>query len=217
MDTQTCLQILREIKDVAFATVDTQGNPQVRIIDIMVVEQHAIYFCTARGKAFYTQLNQHPQVAITGMNAQYQMVRLNGVVKKVENQADWMERIFTENPSMNTVYPGSARKILEAFCIDNGTIEFFDLGKQPIERFQGSLSQSKVAQAGFFITSDCSSCGVCKAVCPQHCIRAGVPYQIEQAHCLHCGYCVEQCPQQAIVAREEFPCGNYSLNEKASS
>ena len=38
MKAQDCLQILREIKDVAFATVDEQGQPQVRIIDVMLVE-----------------------------------------------------------------------------------------------------------------------------------------------------------------------------------
>ena len=39
MNAQDCLQILRQIKDVAFATVDENGLPQVRIIDVMLVEQ----------------------------------------------------------------------------------------------------------------------------------------------------------------------------------
>ena len=38
MQAGDCLQILREIKDVSFASVDEQGNPQVRIIDVMLVE-----------------------------------------------------------------------------------------------------------------------------------------------------------------------------------
>ena len=36
MKAQDCLDILREIKDVAFATVDEKGKPQVRIIDVMI-------------------------------------------------------------------------------------------------------------------------------------------------------------------------------------
>ena len=32
MNVSTCLNILREIKDVAFATVDENNQPQVRII-----------------------------------------------------------------------------------------------------------------------------------------------------------------------------------------
>ena len=39
MKIQDCLQILREIKDVAFATVDEKGMPHVRIIDVMLVEE----------------------------------------------------------------------------------------------------------------------------------------------------------------------------------
>lgn len=35
MNTQQCLQMLREIKDTAFATVDENGFPQIRMIDIM--------------------------------------------------------------------------------------------------------------------------------------------------------------------------------------
>ena len=50
MNVSTCLNILREIKDVAFATIDENNQPQVRIIDVMLVEDNKLYFCTARGK-----------------------------------------------------------------------------------------------------------------------------------------------------------------------
>ena len=52
MNVQRCLEILREVKDVAFATVDEKGLPQIRIIDVMLVENEKLYFCTARGKDF---------------------------------------------------------------------------------------------------------------------------------------------------------------------
>ena len=45
MKAQKYLDILREIKDVAFATVDENGKPQVRIIDVMIVENEKLYFC----------------------------------------------------------------------------------------------------------------------------------------------------------------------------
>lgn len=68
MNAERCLQILREIKDVSFATVDDKGMPQIRIIDIMLVEGEKVYFCTARGKDFYAQLMRDGNVAVTGMN-----------------------------------------------------------------------------------------------------------------------------------------------------
>ena len=33
------------------------------------------------------------------------MVRLNGPVKRFENQKYWIDRIFKHNSSMNNVYP----------------------------------------------------------------------------------------------------------------
>lgn len=82
MNTERCLQILREIKDVAFATVDDKGMPQIRIIDIMLVEGEKVYFCMARGKDFYAQLMRYGNVAVTGMNREYQMIRLSGSARR---------------------------------------------------------------------------------------------------------------------------------------
>ena len=132
MNAQNCLQILRDVKDVAFATVDEKGLPQIRIIDVMLVENEKMYFCTARGKDFYTQLMHDNHIAITAVNKDFQMVRLSGTAEKLMEQKVWIDRIFKENPSMNSVYPNESRYILEPFCIANANIEFFDLGKEPI-------------------------------------------------------------------------------------
>ncbi len=116
MTAQNCLRILREVKDAAFATVDETGMPQVRIIDVMLIDQEKLYFCTARGKDFYRQLTASGQVAITAMNHFFQMVRLSGRARKLSGQKEWIDRIFEENPVMNNVYPGESRYILEPFC-----------------------------------------------------------------------------------------------------
>lgn len=201
MDAQKCLEILRSIKDVAFATVDDKGLPQVRMIDVMLVDKGKLYFCTARGKDFYTQLKNSGYLAITGLNAQYQMIRLSGKAYSLPEPKRWIDRIFHENPSMNGVYPGESRYILEPFCIDRGEIEFFDLGKSPIVRQTFPLGQDTIKQKGYEITNLCIGCGKCKKSCPQHCIEIGKPYVIQQEHCLHCGLCYENCPVQAIVKR----------------
>ena len=48
MDLQTCLKKLQYVGVLAFATVDGQGNPQVRNISAIHYELDAIYFFTAR-------------------------------------------------------------------------------------------------------------------------------------------------------------------------
>ena len=198
MDTEKCLQILREIKDVAFATVDEKGCPQVRIIDVMIVENEKMYFCTARGKDFYKQLMGNGKIAVTGMNKAYQMIRLNGEAHRLEDQKVWIDRIFEENPSMKDVYPGNSRYVLEAFCVENGEVEFFDLGQTPIVRESYRLGDGTVNEKGFEISDACIQCGKCESICPQKCIQN---FSIQQSHCLHCGLCMEECPVDAVVRR----------------
>lgn len=198
MDVEKCLQILREIKDVAFATVDQKGCPQVRIIDIMIIEKEKMYFCTARGKDFYKQLMGNGKIAVTGMNKAYQMIRLNGEAHRLEDQKVWIDRIFEENPSMKDVYPGNSRYVLEAFCVENGEVEFFDLGQTPIVRESYRLGDGTVNEKGFEISDACIQCGKCESICPQKCIQN---FSIQQSHCLHCGLCMEECPVDAVVRR----------------
>lgn len=202
MDVQDCLNMLREIKDVAFATVDAKGKPQVRMIDVMLVEEGRLYFCTARGKNFYKELLSAPDVAVTGMNNRYQMVRLNGLACRVEDQREKIDRIFEANPSMKGVYPGESRYILEAFRIEDGELEFFDLGQPHICRKTFTFGEYKNTGRGYYITDKCTGCGVCLDVCPQQCILEKTPYEIVQEHCLHCGLCYERCPSEAVAGRE---------------
>lgn len=203
MNSQDCLEMLREIKDVSFASVDENGMPHNRIIDVMIVEENRLVFCTGRGKDFYHQLMANPHAAITAMNHDWQMVRLSGEVRKLEDQKNWIDRIFDENPSMNDVYPGQSRYILDAFAIESGNLEFFDLGKSPIHRESFSFGQKKPLGKGFLISESCIGCGTCKRNCPQQCIEAGSPFVIHQNSCLHCGLCFEKCPVKAIVRRGE--------------
>jgi len=201
MDANTCLKMLREIKDVAFATVDEKGKPQIRMIDVMFVEDEKLYFCTARGKDFYAQLMRDENIAITGMNQEYQMLRLSGKAHKLDNHREWIDKIFDENRSMNSVYSGDSRYVLEPFCVDYGVVEFFDLGKEPIVRETFPIGVAAVNEKGYEITNQCIRCGKCERICPQHCIDN---FKIDQSHCLHCGLCFEQCPVNAIRRKREL-------------
>ena len=195
---EKCVRLLREIKSAAMATVDSEGRPKVRIIDVMLAENGAVYFCTARGKEFYSELIQQKALAVTGLTKDWEMVRINGEAIHLDEQKKWIDRIFEENPVMNNVYPGESRYILEPFCIADGQIEFFDLGREPVFRECLTIGNARKPQKGFFITDSCIGCGECHRSCPQQCIEAGTPYTIRQDHCLHCGLCYETCPVQAL-------------------
>ncbi len=198
MEARDCLHMLREIRDVVFSTVDEAGLPQARMIDIMLADDGAVYFLTARGKDFYRQLERDGHVAVTGMNKEWQTVRLTGVATRLDDQKAWIDRMFDENPGMNNVYPGESRYILEPFSISAGELDFFDLGHEPIDRAHFSFGGTVAHESGFVITDGCIGCGTCAAGCPQQCIEEGDPYVIDPVHCLHCGLCYENCPVQAI-------------------
>ena len=194
-----CLQALREIKDIAFATVDAEGNPQVRIVDVMMVDDNAVYFCTSRGKYFYEELMATKKVATVGLTRDWMMLRLNGEVTHLDDQKEWIDKIFEENLAMNDVYPGDARYILDAFCISKGNIEAFDLAQHPIDRQTFAFGGAGIKEKGFEVKEKyCTGCGVCKKQCPQGCISIKGTAHIASEHCLHCGLCREVCPSGAI-------------------
>ena len=129
------------------------------------------------------------------------MIRLSGRAVPVpqEEQARWIETIFSEQPYLANVYPGDTRDIGIVFVIRQATIEYFNLGVRPIFRETYSVNGGQAAPKGYRITDACIGCGRCAANCPQSCITPGQPYAIQPQHCLHCGNCFEHCPVQAIV------------------
>lgn len=198
MGTNKYLKLLREIDDASFASIDEFGNPQVRIIDVMYVEGEKLYFVTSRGKNFHKEILTNNKIAIVGLSKDYKSIRLNGEVKKVANQKMWVDKIFEENPVLNNVYPGDSRYILDAFVIEKGNGELFDLRAKPIFRESFSLANEKISKKGFYIGEDCIACGICLDNCPQGIILEGSPFKIQENNCLHCGLCFENCPSGAI-------------------
>ena len=196
MEVQHYFDLLREIRDTAMATVAEDGTPRIRIIDTMLVKDEKLYFLTARGKEFYRELMQTGQVAVTGLNARWETVRLEGKVKNIGHE--YLNEIFDKNPSMNSVYPGDSREILEVFCLYEGQGEYFCLADHPIVRKSFCFGSCSQTQRGYRIGTTCIGCGTCVSVCPQEAIDEGSPFRIRQENCLHCGRCFEKCPVKAV-------------------
>lgn len=200
MDLATCLKKMELVEVLAFATVDSQGAPQIRNISAIHYEENALYFFTARGKNFCRELEEDGRVQILAYTKYKEMIRLSGKAYAVadEDQKKWTDVIFEEQPYLANVYPGDTRNIGIIFCIDEGEVEYFNLGVNPIFRETYSLGNAVVHKKGYLITDACIGCGACQSMCPQRCIEEGAPYKIEQEHCLHCGSCFENCPVGAI-------------------
>ncbi len=200
MDLSTCLQKMKLVGVLAFATVDSEGAPQIRNISAIHYEPDALYFFTARGKNFCRELLEDGRVQILCYTRYKEMIRLSGRAYPVaeEEQEKWRDQIFEEQPYLANVYPGDTRNIGIMFCIDQGQVEYFNLGVNPIFRETYALGNAETEKKGYVIGENCIGCGTCQSVCPQRCIEEGSPFVINQNHCLHCGGCYEACPVKAV-------------------
>ena len=201
MDAPTCLKKLEHVGVLAFATVDGHGAPQVRCISAIHYEPDALYFFTARGKNFCRELLRDGRVQVLAYTMYKEMIRLSGTARRVpdEEQAEWRDMIFEEQPYLSNVYPGDTRDIGVVFCIKDMAIEYFNLGVSPIFRESYAVGGGMVEGKGFAILESCIGCGTCRRVCPQDAIEEGRPYRIRPEHCLHCGNCFENCPVSAVA------------------
>lgn len=194
-----------DIHSVIMATADENGLPVTCAADIMDSDKNGLYFLTARGKGFYRRLTQSGYVALTGMKGRDTLsciaVSVRGKVKELGSEP--LPRLLEKNPYMYEIYPTElSRQALTVFCIYEGSGEWFDLSKKPIERVSFTFGNGQKINQGYEITQKCIGCRACQAVCPQNCIDFSVtPAEIKQENCLHCGNCMTACPNSAIIKR----------------
>lgn len=195
----------KEIHSVIMATVDDNGLPVTCAIDIMDSDDKGIYFLTAKGKSFYERLKKSGYAALTGMKGSDTLscvaVSVRGKVQEIGNTP--LQKLFEKNPYMNEIYPteGSCQA-LTVFRLYEGSGEWFDLSKKPIERTSFTIGNKQRETEGYEITQKCIGCKACKTVCPQNCIDFTVtPTVIRTENCLHCGNCLAVCPQKAVVRK----------------
>ena len=197
--------IVDEIHSTVFATVDQQGRPVTCAIDMMDCDENGLYFLTAKGKSLYRRLKQNVYVAFTAMKGEDTMSRAAVSVRgrAEELSPERLPALFAKNPYMAKIYPDEAsRSTLTVFRICEGTGEWFDLSKTPVERASFSFGGAAEPDNGYFVTGRCISCKMCYAKCPQKCIDiTRKPAFIRQENCLHCGNCYEVCPARAVERR----------------
>ena len=206
METKEYLKYLaEEIHSTVVATVDESGLPVTCAIDIMDCDDNSLYFLTAKGKSFYERLSKKKSIALTGMKGNDTMsciaLSIRGKVREIGTEL--LSRLFEKNPYMYKIYPTEeSRTALTVFQIYEGTGEWFDLSKLPIERAAFAFGGASEITEGYFVTDKCIGCKLCYSKCPQKAIDITIkPVVIEQEHCIRCGNCYEICPARAIIKK----------------
>ena len=197
--------LVEQIHTTIVATVDDEGLPVTAAIDMMDCDENGLYFLTAKGKSFYDRLVKRGFLALTAIKGEDTMSSVALSIRgKVRNLGyEKIPELFEKNPYMHEIYPTEeSMQALTVFQIYEGTGEWFDLSKKPIERASLTFGGSQKKEEGYFITDSCIGCGSCAAVCPQQCINtSGIPHVIRQENCLHCGNCMTACPVSAVEKR----------------
>ena len=174
MQTKDYLQyIATKIHSTVFATVDREGRPVTCAIDIMDYDESGLYFLTARGKNFYDRLKANENIAFTAMKGEDTLscvaVSVQGKAKEIGPER--LPDLFRKNPYMEKIYPDiRSHSALTVFKIYEGTGEWFDLSRQPIERAGFSFGGMQAKESGYFVTDKCIGCKLCYSKCPQKCI-----------------------------------------------
>ena len=139
MQTADYLKILKdEIHSAVFATIDENGLPDARVIDVMLVDSGSLYCITAKGKGVYRQFMEQKFAAVSGMtdgkdSLDKKAVSVRGKIRNIGNKK--LEEVFVRNPYMNEIYPSvESRNALEVFQMYEGQGEYFDLSVKPIYR-----------------------------------------------------------------------------------
>lgn len=197
--------IVNQMHSAVFSTVNGEGKPVTCAIDLMDYDESGLYFLTAKGKNFYDRLKANENIAFTAMKGEDTLscvaVSIQGKTKEIGS--DRLPDLFRKKNYMEKIYPDPrSRSALTVFKIYEGTGEWFDLSKLPIERASFSFGGAQAKETGYFVTDRCIGCKLCYSKCPQKCIDiTQKPVIIQQEHCLHCGNCFEICPARAIERR----------------
>ncbi|MDE6565752.1 MAG: 4Fe-4S binding protein [Clostridia bacterium] len=193
-----------QIHTTIIATNDEKGKPVTCAIDIMDYDENGLYFLTAKGKNFYKRLKSNGYLSLTGIKGENTMscvaVSVHGNVREIG--AERLQKLLDKNSYMYEIYPTEqSRSALTVFCLYQGSGDWFDLSKKPIERFCFSFGGNVGGENKYLITNKCIGCGKCLAVCPQNCIKLDKQATIQQKNCLHCGNCVSVCPVKAVIRK----------------
>lgn len=192
--------LVEELHSATVATIGEDGHPVTRTIDMMLWDDEGVYFLTAKGKAFYSQLMEQKFIALSATKDK-KSVSLRGKIENIGSEK--LDEIFEKNTYMQGIYPDNTRTALEVFRLYEATGEYFDISDPGhVSRESITIGEPEETKTGYFVGNACIGCKLCYSVCPQKCIDiTKKPVVIDQSRCLHCGRCAEICPKQTIKKR----------------
>ncbi len=116
-------------KDAALATTDANGNPNIRVFQIMLVNENEniLYFATSDKKEVWSQIKHNPNIEILSFDKNVS-VRISGRVK-FDVPEMICKQIFDENEVLRRIYPRYTDLVYFAMLIKKA--DYYDLTPTP--------------------------------------------------------------------------------------
>ena len=192
----------RDVCRAAASVTDEHGMPWSILLDLVVAEDHGLYFAAAKGTVLHTSLQANPHLAVSIIADQgptdFQAVSIRGTVKNTGSKH--LDELFDKNPGLQKMYPKpKSRRTLEVFCIYRGEGEYLELKEGILNRKRFSFGGEEVKKRGYQINETrCIGCQGCRSICPVSCISNTFPRAIDQNRCIQCGNCFQICLRKAV-------------------
>ncbi|MDR2915135.1 MAG: pyridoxamine 5'-phosphate oxidase family protein [Tannerella sp.] len=120
---------LKQNKDLAFATVGSDGKPKIRVFQMMKIDEqtNTLYFATSPQKEVYVQLRSKSAVELLAMAGNISVRISGGAMFNVSDEI--CREIYNTNPVLSRLYKGY--QDLAYFSLPIVALDYFDLSTTP--------------------------------------------------------------------------------------
>lgn len=124
--------IARFLKDTPMCFVATvaDGAPKVRPFQFQFEDGGKLWFCTAKSKDVFKQLQANPAVQICAVKQDGTTLRVEGKAV-LQDSGPVKERILAEQPLIKTIYGSADNPDFTTFCLERGAYVAFDFSGNP--------------------------------------------------------------------------------------
>jgi uncharacterized pyridoxamine 5'-phosphate oxidase family protein len=116
---------------VVFLATSDRGEARVRPFQFQFAEQGRLWFCTARGKAVFAQLQADARLEFSCVSQEWVTLRVKGQAVLDDDMAV-KRRIMDENPPIRAIYGAADNPDFTVFSVDHGSAYLFDLAGTPL-------------------------------------------------------------------------------------
>jgi len=116
--------------DMCFLATASGHEPKVRAFQFQFEQDGKLWFCTARSKDVFKQLQANPALEICAVKPDMTWLRLSGQAV-LEDSPTVKERILAEQPLIKSIYGTADNPDFTTFAIEHGAYTIADFSGNP--------------------------------------------------------------------------------------